>query len=79
MLANHLESACQSEGFGLIGFVFMPEHVHLLVCPLRSISKVSRLLARTKQPTSKSVKHALVADGQTRLLDSLTVQERPDE
>ncbi len=77
VLGRHLQMACESEEFGLVAFVFMPEHVHLVARPLRSTSKVSRLLARTKQPTSKAVKEALIQDGQTQLLDSLTVQERP--
>ena len=76
MLANQLVKSCQSEGFALVAFVFMPEHIHLLTLPLKSTSKVSRLLARTKQPTSKAVKKMLL-DNNSPLLDSLTVRERP--
>jgi putative transposase len=51
ILAASLELACVDEGFDLVAFVFMPEHVRLLVAPQWQTSKVSRLLARTKQPT----------------------------
>ena len=35
ILATQLENACEAEDFGLVAFVFMPEHVHLLVQPLQ--------------------------------------------
>jgi putative transposase len=76
ILAKSLGQSCQDEGFDLIAFVFMPEHVHLLVRPKSTESKVSRLLARTKQPTSKGIKALLVEAGSS-LVEKLTVQERP--
>jgi len=76
ILANKLEMACQEERFGLLAFVFMPEHVHLLVLPDDHEARISRLLARIKQPTSKAIKQLLVQH-QSPLLDKLTVQERP--
>jgi REP-associated tyrosine transposase len=39
--------------FRLIAFVYMPEHVHLLVFPERPGSRVSGLLKAVKQPFSK--------------------------
>jgi putative transposase len=55
----------------------MPEHVHLLVVPLdRDASRVSRFLARVKQPTSKHIK-AILIESNSRLVEQLTVQERP--
>ena len=41
----------------------------------RPTSKVSRLLARTKQPTSKEIKDLLVEAGSS-LVEQLTVRER---
>ena len=73
-----MQKACRTEGFGLTAFVFMPEHVHLLVLPLHADSKVSRLLARTKQPTSHEIKQLLIGNN-SELLESLTVRERPDK
>jgi len=58
--------------------VTMPEHVHLLVLPETSQSKVSRLLARTKQPASKQIKLLLERES-SPLLKQLTVRERPEK
>ncbi|WP_261361094.1 transposase [Aeoliella straminimaris] len=76
ILASSLSSACDEEKFELVAFVFMPEHVHLLVHPSSSDAEVSRLLARTKQPASKAVKQILVQN-QAPLLSRLMVRERP--
>ncbi len=76
ILVQSLEAACSEEGFGLLAFVFMPEHVHLLVVPLATDSNVSRLLARTKQPASKQIKQLLV-EANSSLVKTLTVRERP--
>ena len=76
ILAESLGQACIDEGFGLVAFIFMPEHVHLLVQPDSRESKVSRLLAKTKQPASKRIK-SLLAESGSPLVDKLTVQERP--
>lgn len=76
VLAESLDRACKSEGFGLVAFVLMPEHVHLLVVPQTQNSNVSRLLARTKQPTSKTIK-GLLNKANSPLLSKLTVRERP--
>ena len=76
ILARSLDSACQEEHFDLLAFVFMPEHVHLLVLPRTANARVSRFLARTKQPTSKQIRQLLEARS-SRLLEQLTVRERP--
>ncbi len=76
ILAQSVSAACHEERFDLIAFVFMPEHVHLLVLPTTLDAKVSRLLARTKQPTSKRVRALIEADN-SPLVDQLTVEERP--
>ena len=77
ILARSIDHACHAERFGLIAFVLIPEHVHLLVVPLdRDACRVSRLLARVKQPTSKQIK-AILMDNNSRLVEQLTVQERP--
>src|SRR5690606_29303453 len=76
LLARSLTAACAQERFQLIAFVFMPEHVHLLVHPTDPAAKVSRLLARTKQPTSKAIKQLLL-ENKSCLIDRLTVEERP--
>lgn len=75
-LARSLQEACELEHFELVAFVFMPEHVHLLVHPTNYDAKVSRLLGRTKQPTSKAIKE-LLEESSAPLLHRLTVRERP--
>ena len=62
ILAAALIEACLEEQFRLIAFVFMSEHVHLLVQPEIPQSKVSRLLDRTKQPASKQIRERLEAN-----------------
>lgn len=76
ILSDSLKAACESEGFGLVAFVFMPEHVDLLVVPQTAKSDISRLLARTKQPASKKIKQLLV-NSNSALIEKLTVRERP--
>jgi len=76
ILSDSIDHACRQEGFQLNAFVFMPEHVHLLVFPNSPTSNVGRLLARIKQPFSKTIKRMLI-EQQSSLLDELTVRERP--
>jgi len=75
-LAECIEIACVEQGFCLTAFVFMPEHVHLLVFPSSSTCGVSRLLAAIKRPCSVRIKDDLVARDEATLR-SLTVRERP--
>ncbi len=75
-LARSLDAANESEDVQLVAFVFMPEHVHLLVYPTSADPDIGRYLARIKQPFSKQIKDVL-ATRHSPLLDELTVQERP--
>jgi putative transposase len=75
-LAKCLGEANQEHAFELVAFVFMPEHVHLLVYPLSDEPQIGHYLARVKQPFSKQIKNILV-DAQSPLLEKLTVRERP--
>jgi putative transposase len=75
-LSRTIHSACQEEAFDLVAFVYMPEHVHLLVYPTQPEPQLGRFLARVKQPFSKEIKQILM-DSQSTLLDKLTVRERP--
>ena len=54
----------------------MPEHVHLLVLPQDKSARISRLLARAKQPTSKAIQ-AMLSQHNSPLIEKLTVEERP--
>ena len=75
-LARCIEAAGEEWAMELVGFVFMPEHVHLLVYPTATSPSISRYLARIKQPFSKQIKDVLIGR-HSRLLLKLTVRERP--
>ena len=75
-LARCIDEAGQEFDFRLAAFVFMPEHVHLLVVPMIPGPEIDLYLARMKQPFSKWVKQQLV-DAKSLLVNRLTVQERP--
>ncbi|MEX2315759.1 MAG: transposase [Pirellulales bacterium] len=49
-LARCIDAAGQQTGIKLAAFVFMPEHVHLLVVPCLSVVSIDRYLAFIKQP-----------------------------
>ena len=76
ILTAELGAVCQAERFGLVAFVFMPEHVHLLVLPLEAACRVSRLLGRTKRQSSQAIKQIL-EQHRSPLVTKMTVQERP--
>jgi putative transposase len=75
-LARCVEAADAEAAMELVGFVFMPEHVHLLVYPKAPDPSISRYLARIKQPFSKQIKGILLGERGSRLLSKLTVLER---
>ena len=66
----------QTQVFDLLGFVFMPEHVHLLVFPRNHDAQISRLLGAIKRPHSYRVKQWMIERADPRLV-VLTVRERP--
>jgi len=76
MLSRAIDAAVGRTGFHVVGFVFMPEHVHLLVYPVGSGSRVASLLYAIKRPHSYRVKIDMEnrRDGRRA---SLIVQERP--
>jgi len=74
--ARAIDRAMERQRFQLAAFVFMPEHVHLLVWPQSPTSRISRMLSNIKQPYSAEIKRLLVAE-RSPLLKKLTVRERP--
>jgi putative transposase len=76
MLAESVDRAMRRHEFALVAFVFLPEHVHLLVFPLRAEPRLDLLLKAIKRPFSLRINQALIA-AQSPFLDRLTVQERP--
>lgn len=75
-LSRSIDRAMAGHAFRLVAFVYMPEHVHLLVYPVDPRSRVEELLYAIKRPYSYRIKQLLIGAG-SRLLRELTVRERP--
>lgn len=52
-LAESLARACERHDFALWAYVFMPEHVHLLVWPRGANYSISAFLQSVKQPVAR--------------------------
>ncbi|UCC32281.1 MAG: transposase [Phycisphaerales bacterium] len=76
LLSQSIDRAAAKHGFELIAFVYMPEHVHLIVFPIAPTAAVARLLYAIKRPVSTRIKqHLIRTDAQ--LVKHLTIRERP--
>ena len=76
MLSESIDRAVARHRYRLVAFVFMPEHVHLVVDPRVEASGIAELLNAIKRPFSTRVKRLLV-EAKSRLLKRLTVRQRP--
>jgi REP-associated tyrosine transposase len=76
LLAEHLDRATTTHNCRLVAYVFMPEHVHILVQPTIVSFRVDRFLHSLKTPFSRLIKSRLDASG-SPLLNRLTIRERP--
>lgn len=77
LFSESVDRALLKHSFGLTAFVYMPEHVHLLVFPRVEAYDISRLLFAIKRPFSFRVKQDLMAR-QHPLLEPLTIRDRPN-
>ena len=76
-LSEYIDRAIARHQFRLVAFVFMPEHVHLIVyLETPHSADISGLLKGIKQPYSRHIKNLLLARN-CRLVNELTVRERP--
>lgn len=71
-----VDKATERQGFGLLAYVLMPEHVHLLVLPLVPTARISALLSDIKRPFSWKLKRDLLKVD-TSAVDELTIRQRP--
>ena len=78
MLSVSIDRAVDRHGFELVGFVLMPEHVHLLVFPCKADARISSLLYAIKRPHSHQVKQWMLEHDDS-WLGRLTIRERPDK
>jgi putative transposase len=76
MLSEAIDRATERHNFCLAAFVYMPEHVHLLVYPGPGASKLELLLKAIKRPFSFRVKQLLI-ESKSPLLKRLTIRQRP--
>ncbi|MEW6533846.1 MAG: transposase [Thermodesulfobacteriota bacterium] len=76
LLTESVDRAMRRHGYLLIAFVYMPEHVHLLVFPQDGASRIDRLLKAIKRPSSYRIKQ-LLTNTRSPLLAKLTILQRP--
>jgi len=60
-LSESIDRAISRHGYRLAAFVYMPEHVHLLVCPCQDAAGIAQLLRAIKRPYSYRIKQLLLA------------------
>jgi putative transposase len=75
-LAESLDHAVHGQSCRLIAYVFMPEHVHILIQPMPRDAGIDLFLKALKAPFSRRIKRLLQAV-ESPLLERLTVRERP--
>ena len=71
-----IDRAIPRHDYRLTAFVYMPEHVHLLVLPGPNASTMDRLLKAIKRPYSFRIKR-LLEKINSPLLSQLTIRQRP--
>ncbi|MFH1918632.1 MAG: transposase [Planctomycetota bacterium] len=75
-LSRSVDRAMLGHGYRLAAFVYMPEHVHLVVYPRAEADGIDRLLRAIKRPYSYRIKK-LLAEAGSPLLEKLTIRQRP--
>jgi putative transposase len=73
-LAEAIVEAKRKQEFRLIAWVFMPEHVHLLIKPERTEYRISSILASMKLPVTIAAREWVVAHAPTFLRHMLDEQ-----
>lgn len=76
MLSTAIDRAAEGHGYRLVAFVYMPEHVHLIVYPIPGASGIDQFLKAIKRPFSYRIKQELM-QRESSLLQDLTIRQRP--
>jgi putative transposase len=76
LLSESIDRALDRHSYKLVAFVFMPEHVHLIVYPEAGASLIADVLNAIKRPFSQRIKR-LLTEAKSPLLKRLTIQQRP--
>jgi putative transposase len=74
-LVDSLNRVRQKQRVALWAYVFMPEHVHLLLKPLDGNIEMSKVSAAIKFPVSRRAHHYLIETGRKDWLEKLTVSK----
>jgi len=75
LFSEGLNRTLEKQNFQLVAFVFMPEHLHLLVWPREENYAIDALLFALKRPFSFRIKKLLEATNNP-LLKELTIRDR---
>jgi putative transposase len=79
-LVDSINAARHKHEFDLWAYVFMPNHVHLILCPRREQYSISDILQSTKQPVARRAIHYLKTENPEALCLLTTGQQtRPYE
>ena len=76
MLTESITRASSRHLYQVVAFVYMPEHLHLLVLPQPGASSISQYLFAIKRSFSYRIQQMLIDSG-SRLLEDLNVRQRP--
>jgi putative transposase len=76
LLSEAIDRANERHDYHLAAFVYMPEHIHLLVFPGQNASRIDDLLKAFKRPFSFRIKR-LLQESRSRQLNQLTIRQRP--
>ena len=57
LLARRINKAAKKLNFAVLAYVFMPDHVHILIHPMNEIYDMSKILQAIKQGPSRSAKN----------------------
>jgi putative transposase len=76
LLAESFDVAVKPQSYRLVAYVFVPEHVHLLVLPITLDVRMDLYLKALKAPFSTRIKRRL-AEVESLLLAKLAVRELP--
>src|SRR3954447_9666118 len=74
--AESLDRAVRGQSCRMVAYVFMPEHVHILVRPTVAEVRIDMPLKSIKAPSSVKIRRRLEDVG-SPLLERLIVRERP--
>jgi putative transposase len=73
-LVNSITAAREQHQFRLIAWVFMPEHVHLLIHPRQKSYSISRILSTIKLPVTIKAKNWILENAPAFLVHMLDEQ-----